>query len=127
MARPEYAPSITDRNTVKSMAACGFTHEDIARCIGDYGISAKTLRKHFQHELDTAHTMANAKVGSIIYQQALQGDAWACCFWMKARAGWRETQELKISGSLSAADVLRERFRARTEGAPKENNEISSE
>ncbi|HET9304835.1 MAG TPA: hypothetical protein VFO46_02300 [Candidatus Sulfotelmatobacter sp.] len=81
---------MADRNTVRSMVACGFTHIQIARCIGTHGISDRTLRKHFRRELDTAADMSNASVGNIAYQRAMAGEPWAVCFWLKCRAGWRE-------------------------------------
>lgn len=113
MARPSYEPSPADRNTVKNMAACGFKHEEIAKCLGDYGIAPKTLRKHFRNELDRAGLMANATVGSKIFERAKNGDAWACCFWMKARAGWKETQVSEHVGAeggpitLAVLDAMR--------------------
>lgn len=95
------------------MAACGFSHEDIARCLGDYGIAPKTLRKHFRLELDRASLQANAIVGSKIFSEAQRGQAWACCFWAKARMGWKETQVQEHSGpdggpiTLATLDKMR--------------------
>src|SRR5580658_396792 len=65
MARgnPKYEPTEADRNTVKSMAATGFTHEEIASCLGTAGIDPKTMRKHFRVELATAANKANAAGG----------------------------------------------------------------
>jgi len=95
--RPPYQPTEAARNTVKNMAACGFSQESIARCIdrGDgEGIHPDTLRTHFRRELETSADLANARVGSVIYQQAIEGQGWACCFWAKTRMGWRETLQL---------------------------------
>ncbi len=96
--RPQYEPSEADRNTVKAMAACGCTQEAIARCIGIDGIDPTTLRIHFRRELDTAMDMANAKVGQVAFQKAVDGEAWAVCFWLKTRAGWRETHSFEHTG-----------------------------
>ncbi len=97
--RPQYAPTEADRNTVRSMAATGFPHEQIARCLGSEGIDPKTLRLHFRQELDTASAMANAKIANVAYQQAILGNAWAVCFWLKCRAGWKEVTAVEHSGS----------------------------
>jgi hypothetical protein len=86
-----YRPTEADRNTVKTMAACGVKHEDIARCLGHAGIDDKTLRKHFRQELDTATARANSVIGSRLYAAAERGEPWAVCFWLKTRARWRET------------------------------------
>lgn len=114
MARPEYQPNEADRQTVRSMAASGFVHEAIARCLGKDGIDDKTMRKHFRAELDTASPKANATIANVLYQRATMGEAWAVCFWLKCRAGWREVQQVEHSGpggtaidvNVSARDVL---------------------
>ena len=78
--RPSYEPTEADRDTVKTMAACGITHDAIARCIGTNGIAPKTLRRHFRHKLDTSLTQVNALVGSQVIAASKRGEAWACCF-----------------------------------------------
>lgn len=97
--KPRYEPTPADRETVKSMAACGFSHEAIARCIGTKGIDDKTLRKHFRRELDTAMDRANATVANKAYQLASTGAVPALTiFWLKTRLGWKETDRHEISG-----------------------------
>lgn len=97
MARQMFKPSDADKNTVRTMAACGINHERIARCIGDHGVDDKTLRKHFAEELATSAEKANAAVASQVYQAAMRGEAWACCFWLKCRAHWQETQAYRLT------------------------------
>ena len=89
--RPEYEPTEADRNTVRSMASQGVPHETIALCLGKDGIDAKTMRKHFRRELDTAAAITNANIGTNVYNAAMRGEAWACCFWLKCRAGWKDS------------------------------------
>lgn len=116
--RPRYKPTPADRNTVLSMAAQGFRHEEIAMCLGDHGIDDKTMRRHFRRELDTAATMANATIGGVVFNKAKTGDLGACCFWLKCRAGWREVNALELSGpngkrvqvDVSATDLLASRI-----------------
>src|ERR1019366_4483528 len=91
--RPKYEPTEADRNTVRSMASQGIPHETIALCLGTNGVDPKTLRKHFRRELDTAVAITNANIGTNVYKAAMRGEAWACCFWLKCRAGWRETTD----------------------------------
>jgi hypothetical protein len=97
--RPRYEPTAADHNTVASMAACGFPHDEIAKCIGDPGIDPKTLRRHFHRELETAALKATATVANMLYQRAIAGDLGAMCFWLKCRAGWKEKQEIAHSGA----------------------------
>ncbi len=83
----EYQPTEADRNTVKSMAACGFAHEIIAKCLGT-----------FRRELDVSMPMANAAVANRLYQAAMDGHGWAVCFWLKCRAKWKETLAVEATG-----------------------------
>jgi hypothetical protein len=96
MARPTYQPSNTDRATAEAMAAAGINHATIARCIGDAGIDEKTLRKHFRRELDTSADKSNALVATQVFKAAQRGEAWACCFWLKCRAGWKERSVVEM-------------------------------
>ena len=94
-----YKPTEADRNTVKTMVACGIRHEDIARCLGHTGIDDKTLRKHFRDELDTASVRANSVIASRLYAAAERGEPWAVCFWLKTRARWQERSAREPSGA----------------------------
>jgi hypothetical protein len=84
------------------MAACGISQDEIARCIGTSGIAPKTLREHFRNELSTAVTQVNALAGSQVIAAMKRGEAWACCFWLKCRAGWKERVTQELTGLNSA-------------------------
>jgi hypothetical protein len=57
------------------------------------GISEKTLRRCFKAEIELAAAIANAVVANIAYAMASSGKEPAMTmFWLKTRAGWRETQ-----------------------------------
>jgi hypothetical protein len=91
MGRPSFKPTQEQRHLVKSMAAVGTQHEMIALKIG---VSAKTLRKRFRHELDTGSTDANYKVASTLFQMATSGTCPAATiFWTKTRNKFRERQD----------------------------------
>ena len=94
-SRPE--PTEAHRNTVRGMASQGFAHETIALCLAKKGIDPKTMRNNFRRELDTGVAIPNANIGTIAYQAAMRGGAWACCFWLKCRGGCREKIELEHS------------------------------
>jgi hypothetical protein len=78
------------RRQVEALAGYGVPEVDIAGLIG---VDAKTLRKHYRHELDHGHTKANAKVAENLFRKAT-GDGresvTAAIFWLKARARWKE-------------------------------------
>ena len=89
MARPRFSPTPEQRRMVRSMAAYGIRHDEIAACLGIR--SAKTLRRHFREELDRALVEANAKVARTLFEMATGGKSVAATiFWLKSRAGWRD-------------------------------------
>lgn len=89
--RPAHEPTAETRKQVEAMAGYGIRADDIARSVG---ISQETLRKHYRDELDLGTVKANTAVAQSLYKKAL-GDGTsavtAAIFWMKTRAGWKET------------------------------------
>ncbi len=88
MARPKFKATQAMRERVRSYAAIGLKHDDISKIIG---CSAKTLRLHFRNELDRAAIEANANVAGKLYQTAMTGNVAAMMFWLRARAGWKDS------------------------------------
>ena len=96
MARPPFHPTPEQRRYVETMSACGIPEEKIARVID---IDPKTLRKCFRRELDIGATKANTAVAQTAFRMATSGKcAAATIFWLKTRAGWRETTILEHTG-----------------------------
>lgn len=90
-----FQPTEENRRTVKAMAGLGVPHEGIAVLLE---IDPKTLRKHFHSELERGSIEATAKVAQSLFQMATTGKSVAAAiFWMKARAGWREKHEVKVT------------------------------
>ena len=89
---------------VSLMAAAGILHDRIASSMK---IDDDTLRKHFREELthgmDQVTTLA---VGQLV-QQIKGGNLGAICFWLKCRAGWRETDRLEHVGEGGGPVVLK--------------------
>ncbi len=103
---PRYEPTEADRTTVTVMTAIGLNQNDIASCLGKNGISKPTLEKYFAHEIAIGLMKVNGLAGQGLVKAIQNGEAWAICFWMKCRMGWRETQKLEVSGSLSIIDAI---------------------
>jgi hypothetical protein len=94
--RPSFKPTDEQRKTVRAMIAYGVPQADVCEVIG---VTDKTLRKHFDRELRTAATEANAKVAQALYKQAVdQGNTTAQIFWLKTKAGWKDTTVHEHSG-----------------------------
>jgi hypothetical protein len=85
----KFKPTDETRQTVKTMAAIGIPEERIARCLN---CSLPTLLKYFRFELDTASDLATTEIGGKLFRTAMGGNVGAMIFWMKTRAGWRDTE-----------------------------------
>lgn len=112
MGRPPFKPTDDQREQVEAYVSYGATHEEIAELIG---VTPKTLRAHFRAELDRGSLKANMKVAGSVFRQAVGAPAVydengqcireeqkpifaASAFWMKCRAGWRETSRMELTG-----------------------------
>jgi len=99
-------PHIPDQSTRKHvdvMAGYGVPEEAIARCLA---IDAKTLRKHYRDELDTAHIRANTAVAQSLFRKATGNgpqSVTAAIFWLKTRAGWKDTVTPEMGKKEAAA------------------------
>lgn len=91
-----HQPTEETRKLAKALASVGITHEDIASKIG---ISADTLVKYYKKELDDGRIDANAAIAKGLFQQAKSGNTAASIFWLKTRAGWKETQVQEHQGA----------------------------
>src|SRR5215204_802295 len=118
MARPAHKPEPGTRRQVEAMAGFGVPEADIAKVVK---VDPKTLRKHYREELDTGHVKANAKVAENLFRKATgQGReaVIAAMFWLKARAGWKETMVQEHSGT----EIPKVIFRTIYEAAPRKAN-----
>jgi hypothetical protein len=97
MGRRSHKPDPTSRRQVEAMAGYGVPEADIATVLD---LDPKTLRKHYRSELDKGHIKATTKVAENLYRKATgegREAVIAAIFWLKTRAGWKETvvQETK--------------------------------
>jgi hypothetical protein len=104
-----FIPTDEQRRTVRALSGYGVPQDGIAIHIG---IDAKTLRKHFREDLDRGSVEATAKVAQSLFHLAtVDKNVAAAIFWMKARAGWREKQEISFTdkpvAEASDADLQR--------------------
>lgn len=97
-AHNAFQPTQEQRRMVHAMTGYGMPQEDICRTIVNpktqKPVDLKTLRKCFRSELDTGVVIANSKVAENLYKLATgtgPGAVAASIFWMKTRAGWKDT------------------------------------
>ena len=81
--------------TVRRLGALGVTYEDIASRLK---ISSDTLVKYYKDILDDARIDANSAIAGTLFTQAQRGNMTAAIFWLKTRAGWKETQVNEFGG-----------------------------
>jgi hypothetical protein len=92
-----FEPTEEQRRTVKALSGYGVPQDSIAIHIG---VDPKTLRKHFRDELDRGSVEATAKVAQTLFHLAtVEKNVASVIFWMKARAGWRETVRQENTGA----------------------------
>ncbi len=102
--RPPHEPTEERRKYVRSLAAYGTPHPQIARVLD---IHEQTLRLHYRDELDLSAIEANAKVAETLFRQATrEGNTTAAIWWTKSRMGWKERQELQHTGKDGEGPVV---------------------
>jgi predicted transcriptional regulator len=101
--RKPFSPTDMQREKVSALASYGVPQADIAR---EVGITEKTLRKHFKDELDLGLVRANSRVARTCFELATSGTVPAATFfWLKCRAGWRETVDVSLTARQAARQI----------------------
>jgi hypothetical protein len=103
--RPKHRPTDEQRRQVLSLTGYGIHQDEVAKLLQ---IAPKTLRLHYRRELDTGVTEANARVAQSLYNMAVRDKVpSAAIFWLKARAGWRDSAELSVQTTVTIGGVDR--------------------
>ena len=104
MPRPSFQSTDEQQRMVKSMAALGTRHEDIAAILE---ITPKTLRKHFRKELTRGAIEANAKVGQTLFAMATSGrNIAATIYWERTRGTRRGRDSETDSGPMPPPQII---------------------
>lgn len=102
LGRPPHEPTEANRKQVEQCAAIGLPHDQIAVLIG---ISEKTLRKYYDHELTHGTALANRKISGVLFDMASKSgprQQRAAEFWARMRLGWKDTTKLEHTGENGA-------------------------
>jgi hypothetical protein len=100
MGRRAHRPDPAGRRQVEAMAGYGIPEADIATVLE---IDPKTLRKHYRRELDKGHIKATATIAGNLYRLATGSGreaVTAAIFWLKTRAGWKETAVQEVNATV---------------------------
>ena len=96
--RPKHVRDKSIADNVTFLAGIGVPENDIARVSG---ISTPTLLRYYRKEIDEGFLIVNANVAKSLYQKAIgkqPNSVAAAIFWMKTRAGWKESQRHEHTG-----------------------------
>jgi IS30 family transposase len=94
MAKPRWNPSSEDLQQIEAMAASGLTQEQIAH---NLGICRDTIYRHkktnsrLSDAIKKGQAAGIEKVANALFNSAINGNVAAQIFYLKSRAGWRET------------------------------------
>jgi len=94
---PGFEPGAEQAEQVEKMTALGMSPKDIAAILR---IEPKLLQKYYKYELETAAERINQAVAKVALQMALGGaNPDMTKFWLKTRAGWKETVVKEVTGA----------------------------
>ena len=88
--RPNFKPTPEQEKVCSLGVGFGLTHEQIGKLVG---CSAKTVRKHFEHALETGKERLTMDIGSQLYKKAMNGDTISAIFLAKTKGGFQEKVE----------------------------------
>jgi hypothetical protein len=95
----EHIPTELSRYQVCQLASINLSHVEIA---GVLGITKETMYKYYRNELDHGKAACTANVALRLYKVATEADGAeavkAMMFWLRARAGWKDTSQVEMSG-----------------------------
>jgi hypothetical protein len=94
---PGFEPGPEQAQQVEQMAALGMSAREIGAVLR---IETKLLEKFYGYEIETSSARINNAVAKIALQMALSGALPEMTkFWLKTRAGWKETKEVQMTGA----------------------------
>ncbi|GGJ40479.1 hypothetical protein [Neoroseomonas lacus] len=95
---PDPIPPFSEeqQRTARAMAGLGVSRRQIAVYLRT---DETTLKASLGDDLDQAEVEAISKVARALFTMATkQNNVAAAIFWMKARGGWQEKQQLEVTG-----------------------------
>ena len=102
-----WQPTSKEREQVSTMVALGIPQTAVCAIMG---ITDKTLNSACRYEIATGRAKANITIGEKLFQVAKRGNVAAMIFWLKTRAGRRETiaiEQSKPVAEMSDAELNR--------------------
>lgn len=106
---------------VEELASLGLTHEQIADSLGISQTTLYTRKKSedFAGAIKKGQAKGIAHVTNKLREQIDEGNMTAAIFFLKTRAGWKETQVIENNHKISHLKSLSELFEERAEDGEK--------
>lgn len=93
---PGFEPTTAQSKTVSIMTGLGMSPKEISDILV---IEESLLKMYYNRELSGASPYVNLAVAKVALRMALSGQsADMTKFWLKSRAGWRETSNVELTG-----------------------------
>lgn len=98
-SKEQHDPTELSRYQVAQMASINLTHVEMA---GVLGLTRETMYKYYRNELDYGKAACTARVALRLFKVATEADGAeavkAMMFWLRARGGWKESNQIELSG-----------------------------
>jgi hypothetical protein len=104
--RPQWIPK--NLHEVEQLAAIGLTEAQIAYSLGicnDTLIRKKKEYSEFSEAIKRGQANGIGKVANKLFENAESGNVSAQIFYLKTRAGWKETKNIEVFGSIEKPPV----------------------
>ena len=123
---PGFAPTVDQARQVAVMACLGLMPADIALVLD---VEEKLLKVFYKKELGISANIANSMVARKALSMALNGkNADMTKFWLKSRAGWKETNVTELTGKDGGpVDITTAKDRLRKMVGAKQGKESAKE
>jgi hypothetical protein len=107
--RPKWIPTPKDILKAEELAARGLTKEQIAHylCISYDTLNERTKEiAEFSDAIKRGQAFGIEKIANSLFETALSGNVTAQIFYLKSRAGWKETEIQEIKQETSTQNTV---------------------
>lgn len=97
-----------DLAKVEALASRGLTKQQIADALGVSQTTFYARQKEseeFEEAIKRGQAKGVASVSNKLYESAMRGEAWAVCFFLKTKGGYKETQKLEMTADVNTTNV----------------------
>ena len=93
---------------VEALASRGLTKQQIADALGVSQTTFYARQKEseeFEEAIKRGQAKGVASVSNKLYESAMRGEAWAVCFFLKTKGGYKETQKVEMTADVKTQEV----------------------